>query len=111
QILGRLVEHAAPAGQRGAARRPVDRDRDAAAAARHGASVRAAVPLAAAVAHAHRPQREEVAGVAALRPARAPRSEARSGDCGRWRGAVAAMTALAEWLAMGGYAAFVWPAY
>ena len=36
QVLGRLVEHVAPAGQRRAARRPDDRAVDAAAAAGHG---------------------------------------------------------------------------
>ena len=82
-------------------------------APRHGFGFCAAVPLAAAAAHADRAQRDEGAGVAPLRPAafrwattalRRCRPLAPPGDR-------AVVSAIETWFAMGGYAGFVWPAY
>ena len=114
QILGRLVEHAAPAGERPAARRPDHRHLDAGPAAGHGGGIHAAVLSAADAAHAHRAQRAQGVALAPQRRCGAGVAPAASPAVRRARPACAvraAMSAVADCLAMGGYAAFVWPAY
>src|SRR6185437_14987037 len=85
QILGRLVEHAAPAGQHHADRID-DRPLDAVAAFGHGDGVHAAVCRA-------------LDGADALDALRAAGAGAEAAGL------------MAGYLAMGVYAAFVWPAY
>src|SRR6185312_2647579 len=104
QVLGRLVEHAAPAGERVPHRRPDHRRIDAMAAADHGFGLHAALHHAAADPHAHRaPRRQDP---------RAPHggSRARGGER-RAAPPGGVMSGLDGFLAMGGYAVFVWPAY
>ena len=114
QILGRLVEHLAPAGERHAARRPTDRPLDAGSAAGDGGGLPAVVPGAADAPHADRPERTQGARDAPQQRSRAgAASRDASGRCRPIRlcteGPV--VGAIGLYLAMGGYAAFVWPAY
>src|SRR4029079_13089552 len=79
-------------------------------AARHGARFWPAVRLALAAAHAHRAERAQGAGLTPLWYPRGGQRGGRAADRGG-PGAAAAMSTLAAYFAMGGYAAFVWPAY
>ena len=89
QILGRLVEHAASAGERVPPRRPDDRRLDAVAAAAHGGRLHPALRHALADAHAQR-----------AHGGKAPRALAAAATRRR------EMEALDQFLAMGGYARF-----
>ena len=89
QVLGRLVEYAAPARQRRADGGTGDRAVDAAAAAGDGGRVYAAVLMAAAAAHADRPQPAQVRGAAGPCP-----GDVRDADIGTDRAIPAARPAL-----------------
>ena len=115
QILGRLVEHFAPAGERAALRQADDCAIDAGAAADHGGGFYALVRNVADATHANGVERAQGSGAA---PRRWYRAESRPTPSGRARigapGAALkrpAVTNIGAFLAMGGYAVFVWPAY
>jgi heme exporter protein CcmD len=93
QVLGRLVEHLAPAGERDAARRSEHRRPHAGAAVHHGGRLHGVLRHRPDPARAHRADAAQAARAAARPGARLIRMP----DASFW--------------AMGGYAAYVWPAY